>query len=107
MTRPAPTARVRDRGRAAYGRRDWVEAFDLLGSADRAAPLEPADLQLLADAAYLTGRDETGDDLTARAFGAWERRDEPARAARCAFWLGIHLQLRGEVARGGGWLARG
>ncbi|HEY8547601.1 MAG TPA: helix-turn-helix transcriptional regulator, partial [Acidimicrobiales bacterium] len=28
------------------------------------------------------------------------------RAGRCAFWLGFGLLLRGEEARGGGWLAR-
>jgi len=41
--RPDSAARVRDRGRAAYTRRDWAGAFDLLSSADRAASLEPAD----------------------------------------------------------------
>ena len=29
------------------------------------------------------------------------------RAARCAFWLGLPLLLKGETARGGGWLTRG
>ncbi|MBW3593551.1 MAG: DNA-binding response regulator, partial [Actinobacteria bacterium] len=29
------------------------------------------------------------------------------RAARCAFWLGLPLLMKGEMARGGGWLARG
>jgi len=32
--------------------------------------------------------------------------DEPAAAARYAFWLGFHLINRGEAARGGGWLGR-
>jgi len=29
-----------------------------------------------------------------------------ARATRCAFWLGLALTIKGEVARGGGWLGR-
>jgi DNA-binding CsgD family transcriptional regulator len=33
-------------------------------------------------------------------------RGEPARAARCAFWLGYGLLTNGEFAQGGGWLAR-
>ena len=33
-------------------------------------------------------------------------RGDPVRAARCAFWLAFHLLIRGESARGGGWLAR-
>ena len=48
-----------------------------------------------------------------REHAAWEdayrehlRRDEPARAARCGFWLSMALLLRGEMARGGGWVAR-
>ncbi|MGD2070825.1 MAG: LuxR C-terminal-related transcriptional regulator, partial [Gemmatimonadota bacterium] len=31
---------------------------------------------------------------------------DPVDAARCAFWLGFQLLMRGERARGGGWVAR-
>jgi DNA-binding NarL/FixJ family response regulator len=106
MSDPPTAASARDRGRAAYLRRDWAAAFDVLHSADQATPLEPADLELLANAAYLTGRDEACDEMAARLFQEWVQRNDPTRAARCAFWLGINLQLRGENARGSGWLAR-
>ncbi len=34
------------------------------------------------------------------------RDGDPVRAARCAFWLGFNLLLRGDMARSGGWLGR-
>ncbi|HEX6535243.1 MAG TPA: LuxR C-terminal-related transcriptional regulator [Gemmatimonadaceae bacterium] len=94
------------RGRRAFERRAWRDAFDLLSAADREAPLEPADLELLAASAHLTGRDDELPDLWSRAHHAWLRRSEPRRAARCASWLALTLLLGGEMARGGGWIAR-
>jgi DNA-binding CsgD family transcriptional regulator/tetratricopeptide (TPR) repeat protein len=98
-------ADLRERGRSAYRQREWANAYGLLAAADREAPLAPDDLGLLVTAAYLVGRDDVGDDLSARAYRELVR-DEPARAARHAFWLGLHLLLRGEPVRSGGWLAR-
>ena len=94
-----------DRGRVAFGRRAWADAFALLSTADAQDPLARADLDLLVTAAYLVGRDDTADDLAARAYREWHPVDPP-RAAHRACWLGFQLLLRGEVARGGGWLAR-
>jgi len=106
MGDPDPERAPCERGRTAYRQRAWAEAYTLLSAADREAPLEPADLDLLVNAAYLVGRDGAGDDLSARAYREWADRDDPARAARCAFWLGLQLLLRGEEARSNGWLAR-
>ncbi len=100
--RPPPL----ERGREACRRRTWGEAFEQLTAADRETPLEPEDLDLLVTTAYLVGRDETAEDLAARAYRGWVGRAEPGRAALSAFWLAIHLLLRGEDARGGGWLTR-
>jgi hypothetical protein len=47
-----------ERGRAAYAKGAWSEAFESLSSADRAAPLDACDLELLARAAYMLGRDD-------------------------------------------------
>ncbi|MDN5750668.1 MAG: LuxR C-terminal-related transcriptional regulator [Pseudonocardia sp.] len=109
MVSEEPTARgeqdLRDRGREAYRRRTWSEAYELMSAADRRSPLEPADLELLATAAYLLGRDEDGAELLTRAFRQCSEGD-PARAARCAFWLAFHLLNSGELARGGGWVAK-
>ncbi|MDP8969489.1 MAG: DNA-binding response regulator, partial [Actinomycetota bacterium] len=57
-----------DRGREAYRQRAWSDAYEMLSAADQQSPLEPADLELLAMASYLLGRDEVGDDLSARAY---------------------------------------
>jgi hypothetical protein len=57
-------------------------------------------------AAFLLGRDDDGDDAGARAFHECLRLGDAPRAARCAFWLGLGLLQRGEMAPGSGWLAR-
>ncbi len=103
---PAVGQNLRDRGREAFRRRAWTDAYEMLSVADRQSPLEPADLELLAAAAYLIGRNEAGAELLTRAHRELLRRDNPVRAARCAFWLAFHLLNWGELARGGGWVAR-
>ncbi len=55
-----------ERGREAYGRRAWGDAYRLLSRADQAAPLTGGDLELLATAAYLTGRDGVLSAVDAR-----------------------------------------
>jgi ATP/maltotriose-dependent transcriptional regulator MalT len=94
------------RGRESFGRWAWADAFDQLSAADREAPLAPEDLERLAIAAYLVGSDADRDDVLARAHQEWLRLGAAERAARCAFWLAFGLLNRGELARGGGWLAR-
>src|SRR6266516_1542117 len=95
-----------DRGRGSFGRHAWADAYSGLSAADHEAPLSPDDLERLALAAYLVGRDDDGADISARAYHEWLRLGDAPRAARCAFWLGFTLVYRGEFARGGGWLAR-
>src|SRR5690606_14848984 len=89
--------------RAAFARQAWGDAHALLSAAP---DLEPEDLERLAVAAYLVGRDDESTVAWERAHGAWARLGETDRAARCAGWLGPGLLLRGEVARAGGWFAR-
>jgi len=100
------TADTLDRGRESFGRRAWTDAFVKLSAADRESPLAPEDLERLATAAYLLGRDADSDDIWARAHHEWLRLGSAERAVRCAFWLAFGLLNRGEQARGGGWLAR-
>jgi ATP/maltotriose-dependent transcriptional regulator MalT len=92
-----------ERGRDAINRRAWNEAFEQLTAADL---VEPDDLERLAVAANLLGRDDASEQAWERAHGACVERGNPAGGARCAFWLGLALMLRGEEARGGGWVAR-
>jgi DNA-binding NarL/FixJ family response regulator len=95
-----------DRGREAFARRAWGDAYAELSAADREAPLAPEDLERLATAAYLAGRDAESADLLARAHQQFLSRGEVERAVRCAFWLGFVLLEKGEFARGGAWIAR-
>jgi ATP/maltotriose-dependent transcriptional regulator MalT len=94
------------RGRDAFGRRAWADAFAELSAADREAPLEPEDLERLATAAYLAGGDDDSVAAWERAHHELLRRGEVLPAARCAGWLVFVLLNGGEVARAGGWLAR-
>ena len=100
------TADIPDRGLESFERRAWADAFDKLSAADRETPLAPEDLERLAISAYLVGRDADRDEVLARAHQEWLRLGGTERAARCAFWLAFGLLNRGELARGGGWLAR-
>jgi DNA-binding CsgD family transcriptional regulator len=99
-------ANALDRGREAFGRRAWGDAYRQLLAADQDAPLAPEDLERLAMAAHLVGRDAESSDCWVRAHHAFLSRGDAERAARCAFWLAFWLMIQGERARGGGWLAR-
>src|SRR5829696_1089722 len=94
------------KGRAAFDREAWAEAYAQLAAADRESPLEPDDLELLGMAAQLVGRDADSAELSERAHHEFLRRGDVARAVRCAFYLVMTLLNRGEMARGAGWLAR-
>jgi DNA-binding CsgD family transcriptional regulator len=96
-----------DRGRMSFGRQAWGDAYAQLLAADREAALEPGDLERLAMAAHLVGRDSESADAYARAHHGFLNRGDAPPAARCAFWLAFHLLIAGEPARSGGWLARG
>lgn len=95
-----------EQGREAYTRRSWRDAHESLSAADRAAPLEPADLELLATSAFMLGRDHEYIDILERAHDAYLERGEPLHAFRCAFWCGIILLTRGEVGPGSAWVGR-
>jgi DNA-binding CsgD family transcriptional regulator len=94
------------RGRESYARRAWRDAHESLSRADQAGSLEAGDLELLATAAYMLGRDDEYVSGLERAHHAYLDRGELLRAVRCAFWIGINLTLRGEMGRASGWLGR-
>ncbi|MGH3489564.1 MAG: hypothetical protein ACRDP8_16865 [Actinopolymorphaceae bacterium] len=93
-------------GRRAFECAAWGDAYHRLSAADQETPLAPADLERLATAAYLIGRDAESSELWGRAHQELVGTGEPERAARCAFWLALLLLLSGEVARSSGWLGR-
>jgi len=94
-----------ERGRESYTKRAWMNAYKSLSCADQAAPLGAEDLELLATSSYMLGRD---DDLSCleRAHHVYLDAGEALRAARSAFWVGMHMSTRGEMGRATGWLAR-
>jgi ATP/maltotriose-dependent transcriptional regulator MalT len=77
-----------------------------LAAADRARALEPEDLERVATAAYLLGRDDESEAFRARAHQAFVNRGDHEGAARSAGWLAFALLQRGAVAPASGWLAR-
>lgn len=92
-----------ERGREAFAGQRWGDAYELL---EASGPLEAEDLERLAIAAHLVGRDRESTDAWEQAHHSRLRAEDPDRAARCAFWLGMGLMLLGDTARAGGWLAR-
>jgi DNA-binding CsgD family transcriptional regulator/tetratricopeptide (TPR) repeat protein len=103
---PADSQVLLDRGRAAFKRRAWADAYAQLTAADRQAGLAPDDLESLAIAACLVGHDDHAAAIWERAHHEAADRDDHAAAARCAFRLSVAFLNRGEAARGAGWLAR-
>ena len=95
-----------DKGREAFDRRAWAEAYIQLSTADRNAALESEDLERLATAAFLIGKDVESNDVWARAHQQFLNQARTERAVRCAFWVGFRLLNSGEHARGRGWIAR-
>ena len=94
------------RGRDAFLRQRWTDAYGLLTMANRDEPLEPTDLERLATAAYLLGKDAESAEIWTRAHQEFLESGAVARAARCAFWLASGLMHQGERARAGGWITR-
>ena len=94
------------RGRDAYAKRSWYEAFSGLTAADDEAGLDREDLELLATAAYMLGLQDGYFAALERAHQAHLDAGEALRAARCAIWVGLNRAQQGEMARAGGWVAR-
>jgi len=93
-----------ERGREAYRRRAWLDAYKSLSLADGAAPLGAEDLELLAISACLIGRSDDSRRTLDRAHHVYLDAGEAIGAARCAFWLG--LVGGGEMAHTIGWFGR-
>ncbi len=93
-------------GRAAAGREAWEEARKTLTEADGEEALSPADLELLADAAWWTAHPDESVDALERAFNGYVGADMPMDAARVAVLLAYLAarRLAGSVANG--WRAR-
>ena len=94
------------RAQEAFARRAWAESYRHFQEADGEASLEPEDLERLATAAYLIGREAESEAFWARAHQAFLAQDDPEGAARSALWLAFGLLQRGAAAPASGWFAR-
>jgi hypothetical protein len=92
-----------ERARDSFARRQWADAYAELAAAEPAA-LSAEELERLAAAAALVGKDDESASAWARAYRRWERAGDPARAVRAAFWLAFGLLNNGPQTLGGGWI---
>lgn len=93
-------------GREAMAHRAWARALRAFARADRARALGPEDLEHLAVAAYMLGRNDDHLECLKRAQRAHQHARNLPRAARCAFWAGINLAVRGRASHAAGWFGR-
>jgi hypothetical protein len=94
------------RGRRSFAQQEWADAYAQLSAAAAQVPLEPVDLEQLATASYLVGRDDDMAAFGARAHQGFLNQGSVERAIRCAFWIAFDYVNRGEAARAGGWVDR-
>lgn len=90
----------------AFENQAWAVAYRLLAEAPR-ENLSPDDLERLAVAAYLTGRDDAAVEAWAQAYRRCDGAGDRPAAARCAFWAAFASMMQGQMAYAGGWLSRG
>ena len=83
----------------------WSSAYERLVGG-RHDDLDVSELETLAVAAFLHGDDDRADEAWSRAYERFLDGRQPGDAARCAFWLGLTLMLRGRMAHASGWLER-
>ena len=95
------------RAREACEHNAWHDAYEAYRLADAAAPLTESDLDGLALASYLLGRDDEFVALKERSHRAHVAVNRAECAARDAFWLAVMFLFRGDLAQSNAWIARG
>ena len=90
----------------AFDHHSWSDTIEHLVSSEDVAPLGLDDLERLAIAYYLTGRDSSSASVWTRAHQECLKQNDLIRASRCAFWLGWQLLFEGDGAQANGWFAR-
>ena len=104
--RPSSASHELELGRESYASSAWAAAYESLARADGLEPLGPEDLVLFGISAYMLGHEDEWMRIFERACHEYEESGELRPAARCAFWIGINLALRGEMGPATGWLGR-
>jgi DNA-binding CsgD family transcriptional regulator len=95
-----------DRGREAYARRAWLEAYEALTAAEEQAALDAPDVDLLATCAFMLGRDDESAAWLECGHQRYLTGEDTLPAVRCAVWIGLNLASRGQIGPATGWLGR-
>ncbi|HEX2064987.1 MAG TPA: LuxR C-terminal-related transcriptional regulator [Acidimicrobiales bacterium] len=95
-----------DEGREAFDRQQWGDAYRRLSTASQEHSLAIDDLDRLATAAYLIGRDEESFELWASGHQSCLEAGEVTQAVRFAVRLANGLGFKGDVGRASGWVRR-
>lgn len=93
-------------GRSAFERHDWEEAYRLLSAGDSGDPLDPADLERLAEAAVWSRRFDDELRILERAEAGYRAAGDRRGAGRVALKLAQAYWNRGNDALTGGWFGR-
>jgi class 3 adenylate cyclase len=93
-------------GAAALDRHAWQEAYETLSRADANGRLTPAELEMLADAAWWTGRLPVALEVRERGYAAATRAGDVTAAVTAAIGLGRDHLLRNDIAIANAWLNR-
>jgi DNA-binding NarL/FixJ family response regulator len=102
----ADAAAELERGRQSYAKGAWSSTYESFSGVDQATPLGAQDLELLARAAYMLGRDDEYVRGLERAHHAHLDAGATLPAVRCAFWIGHSMLFRGDAVRASGWFGR-
>ena len=97
---------LRASGRRAHRGRAWRKAAEALRAADSIERLDPEDLSMLAESAFLSGDVAGCVQAHERAFIAYAERGAARAAARNALWIAQTVAMQGAQAAAGGWLGR-
>ena len=95
-----------ERGREAYARRAWLEAYEATAAAGEAVEFDADDLELLATSAFMLGRDDHSISWLEQAHHRHLEAGDMIRGAHCGVWIGLNLASRGQIGPATGWLGR-
>jgi hypothetical protein len=93
-------------GGPSSGGETWGEEYRQLAALDAEQGLNVDDLDRLATAAYMTGRDEESFELWGRGHHRCLEMGDTARAIRFGVRLAQALAFKGDIARSSGWVER-
>ena len=92
--------------REAASRYAWTEAFELFAAADAVSPLEPDDLDLMAECAWWIGKMRHCIALRERAHAEYLKAGNVRRAARVAVDLAEHHGGLNEIDDAMAWIQK-